>query len=206
MHGFLDEDADATRPEPGDAHQRTAGPGDGLAPTDRGLRDELGRHLHAGHEVAGPDDLAVVDREHLQGIDPVQALQRRDPDAHDAVDGREQVDPALGRSADLETGTGDGGRETEARLVLVEIARLRDEHDERRFGALPRYRDRALRSQALEVVRRQAAALLPALTADAQVARQHGPDEIARRRTAGYQALEAHPFPVRPIDARWLPA
>ncbi len=197
-----------TRPgrNAGDAHERTPGAGHGLAPADRGLRDELGRHLDAGHEIAGPDDLAVVDREDLQGIDPVQALQRCDPDPHDAVDGRQQVDPALGRSADLETGAGDGGRETEARLVLVEIARLRDEHDQGRIGALPRYRDRALGSQAREVVRRQAATLLPALTADAQVARQHGPDEVARRRPAGYQALEAHPFPVRPIDARWLPA
>ena len=41
---------------------------------DRGL-DDVGRHLDARHEVAALDDLAVEDREDLERIEPVEALE-----------------------------------------------------------------------------------------------------------------------------------
>ena len=124
---FLHQHADPPGPEAGHAHDRAAGPGDCLAAPDDRLRDELRGDLHARHEVARPDDLAVVDRERLEWVDPVEALQRRDPDAHDTVHGGQQVDPALGRPAQGDSRTGDGRGEPEGGLVLVEVARLRDE-------------------------------------------------------------------------------
>ena len=183
----------------GDAGDGSAGPCDRLAPTDHRLRHELRGDLHARHEVAGPDDLAVVDGEHLERIDPVQTLERADPDPDDSSHRGVQVDPALGRSAQLEARTGHGGGQAQGGLVLVEIAGLRDEHDERRLRARSRQRDRAFGGETREIVPGQAAALRPALTAHAQVARQHRPDEIARRRAAENQALEAHSCRVRPL-------
>ena len=37
--------------------------------------DDVRRDLHAGHEVAALDDLAVEDREHLERVEPVEPLE-----------------------------------------------------------------------------------------------------------------------------------
>ena len=50
------------------------------------------------------DDLAIEDREHLERIDPVEPLEIGDPDVEHAVGCGDQVDPALGRAADVRPG------------------------------------------------------------------------------------------------------
>ena len=91
---------------------------------DRRL-DEVGRDLDARDEVAAPDDLAVEGREDLERVDPVEALEVGDPD----VERRRPT--SASRSTRLWAGPrdrqprpGDGRRQTQRRLVLVQLARL----------------------------------------------------------------------------------
>ena len=87
--------------------------------------DEVRGDLHARHEIALVDDLAVEGGEHFERIDPVDPLELGDPDVEHARERSEQVHPALGRSADRQARPGDGRGQAERRIVLVELAGLR---------------------------------------------------------------------------------
>ena len=136
---------------------------------DDGRLDQVRRDLDARDELAARDDLAVEGGEHLERVDPVDALEGRDPDVEHAVDGGDEIDPALGRATDRQSRPGDRGREAQARLVLVELVGTRDEHRHRvaRFGAGERN----------EVVGRQAPALLPTCARHGQVTGEDRPDQ-----------------------------
>ena len=142
----------------GDPHERATGRSDALAARDDGLRDEVGRDLDARHEVAGSHDLAVEDREHLERIDPIEALERRQPDMDDAVGGGEQVDPALGRAAQGRAGARHGVGEPAGGLVFVEIARLEDQDGDGR-ARVARLGARRRRGDCRQIGRREAPAL-----------------------------------------------
>ena len=73
------------------------------------------------------DDLAVERGEHLERVDPVDALELGDADVQDAGRLGDQVDPALDRAARGQARPGDRGRQPERGVVLVELARLGDE-------------------------------------------------------------------------------
>ena len=130
------------------------------------LLDEVRRDLHAPDKLAGRDDLPVEDREHLQGVDPVEPLEVRDTDVHDPANRGHEVDPALRRPARRQTRSADRGGETDRRLVLVELAPLGDQNGQR----LARVR----RADCGEVFIRKPAALRPALAADGDVAGEDG--------------------------------
>ena len=96
--------------------------------------DDVRRDLDARHEVALLDDLAVEDREHLERIEPIDAIQLGDEHRDDAVGRGDEVEPALVRTADVQIRAGDGLREPDRRVILVQLARLDDEHGHRRPG------------------------------------------------------------------------
>ena len=97
---LLDDDADPARDERRDPHERMAAEaGQPRARVDRRGLDEVRRDLDARDEVAARDDLAVEDREDLERVDPVDALELGDPDVDDAGRRGDEVDPALVRAA-----------------------------------------------------------------------------------------------------------
>jgi hypothetical protein len=63
---LLDDDADPAGDERRHPHDCSAATSDPLPRLDRGLGDDMRRDLHAGHEIAGDDDLAVEHREYLE--------------------------------------------------------------------------------------------------------------------------------------------
>ena len=106
-------------------------PGEPRTLVDRGRLDEVRRDLDARDEVAPFDDLAVEHGEDLERVDPVEPLELGDADVEHAGGVGDEVDPALDRTALGQPGSGHGGGKTEGGLVLVELARLRDEDADR---------------------------------------------------------------------------
>ena len=82
------------------------------------------------------DDLTVIDREHLERIEPIDALELADPHVDDAVGRGDQVKAALVRTADLEARARDRLGKAERGLVLVQLVAFGDEHGHRRTGLL----------------------------------------------------------------------
>ena len=132
----------------------------------------MGRHLDASDEIAASDDLAVEGGEDLERVDPVDPLELGDPDVEDAGRVGDQVDPALGRAADRQSGARHGRGEAEGRVILVQLAGLGDEDGDRvaRVGG----------GQGGQVIGAEPAPLRPARTRDGQVARQDGADQARR--------------------------
>ncbi len=81
------------RPERPQPDHRAAAGGDRLPAREHRLGHEVGPDLDAGHEVARADHLAVEHREHLERVDPVEALEGAQADGDDAGDRRHEVDP-----------------------------------------------------------------------------------------------------------------
>ena len=176
-HRLLDDDPDATRHERRDPHDRMAPEtGEPRSRIDRRGIDEMRRHLDAGDQLARLDDLAIEDREDLERIDTVQPLQLRDTDVEDAGCLRVQVDPALGRAPDRQPRAGDGGRETDGRIVFVQLPGLRYQDADGLTGLGGGKRG--------QVVRGEPAALRPALARDGQVPSGGRPRPGARVRAA----------------------
>ena len=88
----------------------------------------------------------------------------------------DQVDAALDRAAPLQPGTGHGVGESQRRVILVQVARLEDQHRHRIDDG------QAVRAERVEVRGRQPPALRPARPADDEVA---GQDRARRARQAG---------------------
>ena len=89
------------------------------------------------------------------------------------------------RSATPGSPPGDGRGQPEPRLVLVDLARIRAQHGDRRPGRGAGDRD--------EIGLAQPPALRPADAADREVAREHGPHEAGGRAAARDDPLEPHP-------------
>ena len=123
---LLHDDADAPRDERRDRHDRLAAePGDPRTGLDHAGIDEVRRDLDARDEVAALDDLTVEDREHLERVEPVDPFELGDPHGDDAIDRRDQVEPALVRAADVEPGPGDRLGQPQRGLVLVQLVAAR---------------------------------------------------------------------------------
>ncbi|MFL5721586.1 MAG: hypothetical protein ACJ778_14030, partial [Chloroflexota bacterium] len=60
-------------------------------------------------------------------VDPIQALEVGDPNVDDAVDVRDEVEPALRRAARDHTRTRYGPRETHSGIVFVDLALIRQQ-------------------------------------------------------------------------------
>ena len=105
------------------------------------------RDLDTGHEIAALHDLAVEDGEDLERIESVEPLQLHHADIDNAGDGRHQVQAALVGPPNLEVRPGDRAGKPDRRIVLVEFARLDDEHRDR-FARIGRPKDP-------QIVRRQ---------------------------------------------------
>ena len=144
----------------------------------------MGRDLDAGHEIALLDDLAVEDREDLERIEPIDALELRHEHLDHAVGRGDEVEPALVRPADVEVGASDGLREADRRVVLVQLAGLRHQHRDRR--------SRIGRGERQQVIGREPATLDPALAADRQVAGQDPVNEPPGYAPARSDLLDAH--------------
>ena len=175
---LLDDDADPARPERRDPDQRvTAEAGQPGALVDDGRLDQVRRDLDARHEVAARDDLAIEGGEDLQRVDPVDAFEVGDPDVEDAVGLGDEIDPALRRATDGQSGSGDGRGETQRRVVLVELAGLGNEDGDRVAGLG--------RGQRSEIVGAQAPALRPAGPGDGQVTGEDRPSQTRGRASPG---------------------
>ena len=188
--GLLHHHADPSRDQRRD-------PDDGLAPDPgdpRGRLDDRGVHdvrcdLHARYEVAAGHDLAVEDREHLERIEPVDALELRDEDVDDAVGGGHEVEAALVRAADVQVRAGDGTGQPQRRVVLVQLAGLDHEDRHGRSGLGGR--------EGEEVLGAQPATLDPALPADLEVAGEDRPVQRRRRASTGSDSLDTHAGTLR---------
>ena len=161
------------------ANRATRAPSSTVAASTR-----CGRDLHAGHEVALVDDLAIERGEHLERIDPVDPLELGDPDVEHARKRGQQVHPALGRSTDRQARTGDGRGQAQRGIVLVEFAGLGDEDGHRRPVIGGR--------EDVQVVGGQPPALRPAVIADRQVPREDGADQARRGTAAWRDPFEPH--------------
>ncbi len=155
----------------------------------------MGGDLDAGDQVAGPDHLAVEQGEDLHRVDPVESLDEGAPNVDHAVHRGEQVHPALGRAARRQARSGDGRRESERRLVLVEVARLHDEHGDPVAcqAAVPAHDDDPGRGKRVQVGAGQPPALGPAGTADGEVPGEDRPGQVNRRAAARDDPFEPHP-------------
>ena len=122
-----DHGGDPPRNEGHHAHQRRATPGQREAALQHGSGNRVRAHLHARHELAGLDGLAVVQAEHQERVDPVEPLDRGRPNPKDTVGGREQIDPAAGRAAQLDAGSRDRAGEPERRVILVDVVGVEDQ-------------------------------------------------------------------------------
>ncbi len=183
--GLLDHDPDAAMTERRDPHDRLAAEGGqaGRGVDDPGV-DDVGRDLDARHEVALLDDLAVEDREDLERVQSIDALELRDEHRDDAGRGGNEIETALVRPASVEIRAGDGLGQADRGVVLVQFPGLHDEHRHGRAGIG--------RSQGQKVVGAEPAALDPALTGDRQVAGEdpiHQPPGCAPTRS---DLLDAH--------------
>jgi len=105
----------------------------------------------------------------------------------DAGNGRQQVDAALGRPADRQRVVTDCGREPQRGIVLVEIATLQDENGDTVIGD-----GGGLGGEDAQVVFGQPATLRQAPAGDAQIAREHRPNQGRIRARAGMDPLDAH--------------
>ncbi len=148
--------------------------GDPHALVDDRRLDDVGRHLDARHEVPGLDDLAVEHREDLERVEAVEPLELGDAHVDDAGLRGHQVDPALDRTARVESGSADRLGQAHGRLVLVQLAGVGEDDGDRRAGRR--------RGERVEVVAAEPPALRPALLADRQVAREDGTVQARRAR------------------------
>ena len=146
--------------------------------------------LHGRDQLSRRHDGPIERGEHLERVDPVEQLHLAGPDVQDARVRRDEVHAALVGSALLEARAADGGGEPQGRLVLVEVARLHDEHGDGVDSDLGGIRGRQRR----QVGGRELPTLPPSSAAHAQVARQHGAGQLTGGRAARDDPLEPHPL------------
>ena len=182
---LLDDDADAPRDEWCDPHDRLAAetrdPRTGL--DDRGIDDVRG-HLHAGHQVARLHGLTIEDREQLQRIEAVQPLELGNLDVDHPGNRRDEVEAALVRSAHVQVGAGHRLREADRGVILVELARLRDDDGHRRSGVG--------RGEGKQVLSGESSALAPAPPGDGQVAGEDAACQAPGNASTRRDPLDAH--------------
>jgi hypothetical protein len=183
--GLLDDDRDAHRPEPGHSHDRRRPSRNGLGGGHHGLGHQVRGNLDRPDEVALLDDGPVEGREDLDRVDRVQPLQGGDADVHHPVLGREEVDPALGRSTRPQPVAGHDPGEPKCRVVLVDVIGLGDEDRQGRPGGGA--------SRGVEVGRRQPPALGPPLPAHHDVAGEDTADEGSGCASTQEEPSDAHP-------------
>ena len=164
------------------------------ASTTSGL-NEVRRDLHARHEIARRDDLAVEDREDLEWIDPVEPLQVGDADVDHPGHRGDQIDPALRRSPHHQPGSADSPRQADGGLVLVKFARL----GRRGPSAVRRGQPR----RPPEGRARQPPALRPALAPDRHVPGEDRTREPGRRPPARNDPLDLHAVRSAVWSALW---
>ena len=199
---LLDHDGDPPDDERGNADDAPlAGPR--LGPLEDSRRDQVGRDLGAGDQLTGGDHLAIEQAEDLDQVDPIQPLEQPDPDMDDATGRGQQVDPALGRTAPGEAPAGNGCRQSQRRVVLVDVAAVGHEHGQAGPAPFPvaDHRCRVGRREGGQVRRAQPAALRPALARDLQIAGQDGAHQVGVRPVTWNELFDPHPFAGQPAAA-----
>ena len=168
---------DTPRLECGHPDERPATESRQLDPCrDDGLLDQVWRDLHAPDELAGRDDLAVEDREHLQGSIRL-SRSRSATRTFTTPETRAMRSTRLcdGPRVD-QTRPADRRGQTDRRLVLVKLATVGDQDGQ--------WLSSVGRGDRREVVTRQPAALRPALRRRSS-RRARGPIQRAGPAVAG---------------------
>ena len=149
----------------------------------------LVRPTRASHSIE-PGWAGAEDR---QWVDPIDALEGCHAYVQHTVMLGEQVDPALARPAPDDTGPGDGTREPDRRVVLVEVSGAEDQERHRVPGLH--------RREPEDIVGRQATTLAPPRSLHLQVT---GEDRIREAhqacrvdRLARHDPLDTHARSVR---------
>ncbi len=179
--GLLHDCRDPTCVVRTDVDDGSAPGSDRLASRQIGRRDEVRTRLDACHQRTRGHELPVEQREDAEPVDPVQSLEGSHPDAEGTRSHGVQVDPRLVRSANLEARTGDGAGQDDRGVILVNVAGLGNQERHWTRLACPWTQPVDIAGgQEIEVRRRQAPALRPALARNRQVAGEHRTGEQRR--------------------------